>query len=76
MPIEPAISAGGAHTIKNDVQPIRATAPPMTTSRARSVASTLRRMRGRWARVAIRGPIIIANTGPRPNMISGLRNRR
>ena len=48
----------------------------MASASARSVPSTLLRSRGRWPREAIRGPIIIAMTGPMLNMISGLRSSR
>ncbi len=40
------------------------------------MSSTLWRMRGRCARVAILGPMTIAMIGPMPNMTIGLRNAR
>ncbi len=40
---------------------------------AASVPITLLRIRGRAFLATIRGPTIIANTGPRPNITAGLR---
>ena len=48
----------------------------MSASSAMSVPITLRLIRGRAERDVRRGSITIANSGPSPNITSGLRNRR
>ena len=52
------------------------TRPTTSTTSTASVPSTLLRIRGRASRATMRGPMIIANTGPSPNITSGLRTSR
>ena len=49
---------------------------PTITASARFVPITLRRIRTRTPFATIRGPMIIATIGPRPNITNGLRSRR